>query len=94
MFASGGLKRKQIRHQESKNDSQCHSHMFSRLIFQKFWPPAVYETMKEASYTLRMTLSAILISLQGLFFKKIRLRQFKKKASYALRMTLSAILIS
>ena len=38
--------------------------------------------MKEASYELRMTLSAILISLQGLFFKKIRLRQFIKEASY------------
>ena len=41
-----------------------------------------------------MTLSAILICFQGLFFKNFGLRRFMKEASYTLRMTLSAILIS
>ena len=27
----------------TKNDSECHSHMFTRLIFQKCLPPAVKE---------------------------------------------------
>ena len=40
-----------------------------------------------------MTLSAILICFQGLFFKNFGLRRFKNEASYTLRMTLSAILI-
>ena len=40
-----------------------------------------------------MTLSAILICLQGLFFKNVGLLS-KREASYTLRMTLSAILIS
>ena len=67
------------------------SRMATWSIFQKF---RLQQFKKEASYTLRVTLSAILISFQGLFFKKNCLRQFKKKASYAPRMTLSAILIS
>ena len=54
----------------------------------------LWQFKKEASFTLRVTLSAILISLQGLFFKNVCFRQFKKEASYALRMTVSAILIS
>ena len=36
-----------------------------------------------------MTVSTILISLQGLFFKNVHLWWFKKKASYTLAMTLT-----
>ena len=38
-------------------------------------------------------MNAILICLQGLFSKKIRLRRLKKEACYTLRMTRSAIFI-
>ena len=68
----------------------CHSHIIYvyNAFFQKFLPPMV---KKEASYTLRKTVSDILICLQGLFFKNVCLHRFKKEASCTLRMTLSVI---
>ena len=42
---------------------------------------------------MTLSLSAILIWLQGLYFKKFRLRRFMKEASCTFRITVSAILI-
>ena len=77
IFASGGLRRKF----HTKNNSECHSHMVTRQF------------KKEASCTFRITVSAILICFQGLFFKNFHLQRFKKETSCTLIMTVSAILI-
>ena len=49
------------------NDCECHSHMFTRPIFQK---NCLWRFKKEGSFTRRMTLSAIFICFQGIFSKK------------------------
>ena len=70
-IASGGLIRNQVI--QVKNESECHSHMFTRPIFQKITPALLEESKlhtkndSECHYHMFTTYKAV----QGLFFKYI-----------------------
>ena len=91
ILASGGLRRKQVSHEEwlCVPFSYVYKVYFSNF-FRLWW----FKNKASCTLAMTLTLSGILICLQSLFFKNFRLRRFGEETSCTLRITMSAILIS